>query len=115
MLATQVQRRTAALENKSSPTWTAQAIMALYELPFMDLLLKAQAIHRLYHQPNAVQLSSLLSIKTGACPEDCSYCPQSSRYDTGLKPEALMPLKQGLETCVTLGMLKQGQEPACTP
>lgn len=137
---------------RSEPSWTIQSILELYELPFLDLLLQAQAQHRLHHQPNTVQLSSLLSIKTGACPEDCAYCPQSSRYDTGLKSEALMPLDEvleaarkakengaqrfcmgaawrsptarqvdavaemvaavkalGLETCVTLGMLKDGQ------
>ena len=118
----------------------------------MDLLFRAQNEHRNYHEPNAVQLSSLLSIKTGGCPEDCSYCPQSARYDTQTEQEALMPLEQvleaaraakaggaqrfcmgaawrsptsrqldsvsemvqavkglGLETCVTLGMLKDGQ------
>jgi biotin synthase len=58
----------------------------------MDLILKAQRVHRAYHVPNAVQMSTLLSIKTGACPEDCAYCPQSVRYDTGVVAEALMPV-----------------------
>ncbi|MFW7340383.1 biotin synthase BioB [Pollutimonas sp. H1-120] len=133
-------------------TWTVGRILGLYELPLLDLLLQAQDIHRRHHPANAVQLSSLLSVKTGACPEDCAYCPQSSRYDTDLQDEALMPLEEvlqaareakesgaqrfcmgaawrsptarqvdaivdmvaavkamGLETCVTLGMLKDGQ------
>ncbi|NYT66335.1 biotin synthase BioB [Alcaligenaceae bacterium] len=132
--------------------WSLAQLTALYELPFTDLLFQAQTVHRQHHDPASMQLSSLLSIKTGACPEDCSYCPQSSRYDTDLETQALMPLDQvllaaqkakdggaqrfcmgaawrsptekqidlvidmvaavkdmGLETCVTLGMLKSGQ------
>ncbi|NYT38814.1 biotin synthase BioB [Allopusillimonas soli] len=132
--------------------WKIKDVIALYELPLMDLLLQAQTVHRENHEANAVQLSSLLSIKTGACPEDCAYCPQSSRYDTGVEKEALLPVDDvlaaarkakdngaqrfcmgaawrsptarqvdavaelvsavkamGLETCVTLGMLKPGQ------
>ncbi len=127
-------------------------MQALFALPFNDLLFRAQSVHRAHFDPNAVQLSTLLSIKTGACPEDCAYCPQSARFDTGLKAEPLMPLQEvvraaqeakdngatrfcmgaawrepkdrdlakveemvrevkamGLETCVTLGMLKQHQ------
>ena len=64
------------------------------ELPFNDLLFQAQTVHRENHDPNSIQLSSLLSIKTGACPEDCAYCPQSARYKTGLKTEQLLPLDQ---------------------
>lgn len=133
-------------------TWRVQSIIDLYELPFLDLLFRAQTVHRQHHAPNAVQLSSLLSIKTGGCPEDCSYCPQSARYETPVEQEALMPVADvlraakeakdggaqrfcmgaawrsptarqldnvihmiegvkslGLETCVTLGMLKDGQ------
>jgi len=78
----------------SAPAWTRDSIQALFDLPFMDLLFQAQTVHRANHQPNSVQLSSLLSIKTGACPEDCKYCPQSARYKTGLKNERLMPLDQ---------------------
>ena len=132
--------------------WTIKRILALYELPFPELMFQAQTAHREHHNPNSVQLSSLLSIKTGGCPEDCSYCPQSARYDTGVEKEALMPIEEvleaakqakaggaqrfcmgaawrspkphqieavvqmirevkalGLETCVTLGMLKDGQ------
>jgi len=132
--------------------WTIPEILKLYQLPFLDLLHQAQTVHRTHHSANTVQLSSLLSIKTGACPEDCAYCPQSARHDTGSKQEALMPVEEvleaarkakaggaqrfcmgaawrsptarqldsvvemvsavkamGLETCVTLGMLKAGQ------
>ncbi len=132
--------------------WTPEDVKALFELPFADLLWRAQTLHRKYFEPNTVQLSTLLSIKTGACPEDCAYCPQSVRYDTGLKKEALMEVDAvvaaareakaggatrfcmgaawrspkdrdmakvelmvqevkalGLETCMTLGMLKSEQ------
>jgi biotin synthase len=70
--------------------WTLAEIEALFAQPFLDLLLHAQQRHRACHQPNTVQMSTLLSIKTGACPEDCAYCPQSVRYDTGLAREPLM-------------------------
>ncbi|MFN3198959.1 MAG: biotin synthase BioB [Bradymonadia bacterium] len=132
--------------------WTRGEIRALFDLPFNDLLFRAQSAHRRHFDPNRVQLSTLLSIKTGSCPEDCAYCPQSARYDTGLESERLMPLEEvlqraqaakdagatrfcmgaawrnpkdrdldkvcdmvvgvrklGLETCVTLGMLKETQ------
>ncbi len=132
--------------------WTAEEVRSLFALPFNELLFRAQTVHREHFDPNAVQWSTLLSIKTGACPEDCAYCPQSVRYDTGLKVEPLMPLDEvrqaavaakangvtrfcmgaawrspkdrdlekviemvrevkalGLETCVTLGMLKAQQ------
>jgi len=69
-------------------------IKTLFDQPFNDLVFQAQTIHRQNFDPNAVQISSLLSIKTGACPEDCSYCPQSARYDTGLERERLMPLEE---------------------
>lgn len=127
-------------------------IIALYDLPFMDLLYRAHTVHRAHHDPTRIQLSTLLSIKTGACPEDCAYCPQSAHHNTNLERESLMPLDEvlaaakrakasgakrfcmgaawrsptarqvddvaemvkavkdlGLETCVTLGMLKPGQ------
>ena len=70
--------------------WSLDEVAALYALPFMDLILQAQRVHRAYHAPNTVQMSTLLSIKTGACPEDCAYCPQSARYETGVAREALM-------------------------
>ncbi|MFA5941324.1 MAG: biotin synthase BioB [Sinimarinibacterium sp.] len=132
--------------------WTRDEVEALFRLPFNDLLFRAHAVHRQNFEPNRVQLSTLLSIKTGACPEDCAYCPQSVRYDTGLQKEALMEVAAvvdaarearangatrfcmgaawrspkdrdldkveamvrevkslGLETCVTLGMLKPEQ------
>ena len=74
------------------PAATLQEIQALFDLPFNDLLFKAQTVHRENFDPNAVQVSTLLSIKTGACPEDCSYCPQSIRHDTNLEKEALMEI-----------------------
>jgi len=132
--------------------WSRDEIAALFDLPFNDLIFQAQQAHREYFDPNAVQVSTLLSIKTGACPEDCSYCPQSARYNTGLKAEPLMDLDtvltaarkakaagatrfcmgaawrspkdkdvakvaemveavaaEGLETCMTLGMLEKHQ------
>jgi biotin synthase len=74
--------------------WTMDEVQAAFELPFNDLVFHAQRIHRLHFDPNKVQISTLLSIKTGACPEDCSYCPQSVRYDTGVEAEALMDLDE---------------------
>ena len=137
---------------KPTPRWQVQSIEALFNLPFNDLLFQAQLVHREHFDPNAVQLSTLLSIKTGGCPEDCGYCPQSAKYNTGVNSEKLMPLNDviqaaqaaknqgasrfcmgaawrnpkdhhieavgemisavkalGLETCVTLGMLKAQQ------
>jgi biotin synthase len=73
--------------------WTLAEVRELFALPFMDLVFRAQHVHRLSQEPNAVQVSTLLSIKTGACPEDCAYCPQSVRHDTGLLPEDLMELE----------------------
>lgn len=139
----------------SAPRWSVEQIEDLFALPFNDLIFKAQQVHRENFNPNQVQLSTLLSIKTGGCPEDCAYCPQSAKYDTGVEAEKLMPLDQvlqaaqaakdkgasrfcmgaawrspkdhqieqvaemvtavkglGLETCVTLGMLKDQQAKA---
>ena len=76
--------------------WTVDEIEALFALPFNDLLFRAQTVHRRYFPANEVQLSQLLSIKTGGCPEDCGYCPQSSRYDTGLEREQLMSVEEVL-------------------
>jgi biotin synthase len=135
--------------------WCVGAVVSLFEQPFADLLHRAQEVHRAHHAPNTVQLSTLLSIKTGGCPEDCGYCPQSRRYHTGVddaspldvsavvaaaraakasgatrfcmgaawrspKPRDLEPVLAmvrevralGLETCATLGMLKDGQAEA---
>ncbi len=132
--------------------WSVDEIVALFELPFSDLIHRAQTVHREHFDPNAVQVSTLLSIKTGGCSEDCGYCPQAARYHTDVENEPLMKLddvlaaaqaakdngasrfcmgaawrgpKQrdlepvlkmisevkamGLETCATLGMLKEGQ------
>jgi biotin synthase len=72
--------------------WTLAEVVALFTAPFADLVFHAQRAHRCHHEPNTVQMSTLLSIKTGACPEDCAYCPQSVRYDTGIEREALMDL-----------------------
>ena len=77
--------------------WTREEVEALFALPFNDLLFEAQSVHRKYFDPNQVQVSTLLSIKTGACPEDCAYCPQSTRYDTGLEVEKLMEVEKVLE------------------
>jgi biotin synthase len=77
--------------------WQAAEVLDLYALPFNDLLFKAQTIHRENFNPNEVQISSLLSIKTGSCSEDCGYCPQSARYESGLKSEPLMPIDEVLE------------------
>ncbi len=132
--------------------WTEQEVRALFELPMNDLLFQAQTVHRQHFNPNEVQVSTLLSIKTGSCPEDCKYCPQSAHYNTGLEKQRLMEVEavlnkakqakesgstrfcmgaawkhptdrdmpyviemikgvkaMGLETCMTLGMLKESQ------
>lgn len=78
--------------------WQKQEIVDLLELPFNDLIFRAQQVHREHFDPNEVQLSSLLSIKTGACPEDCTYCPQSAKYNTELERERLLPLTEVLES-----------------
>jgi biotin synthase len=147
------QRFSTSLEANGLRTdWNRAEIVALFDLPFLDLLFQAQTVHRRFHAPNEVQLSTLLSIKTGGCPEDCGYCSQSAFAQTGLKAEKLMDVDavlsaaadakangssrfcmgaawrepkerdmdalctmvagvkaMGLETCMTLGMLTQGQ------
>ena len=145
-------RNSAAPQPTERKRWSVAEVQALFELPFFDLVHRAQMVHRENFDPNAVQRSTLLSIKTGGCSEDCGYCSQSARYDTGLERERLMPIdevldnaraakakgasrfcmgaawrgpkdkdlepvldmvrevkKLGLQTCVTLGMLKEGQ------
>ena len=72
--------------------WTTEAVEALYRLPFPELVYRAQFVHRRYHDPALVQRCTLLSIKTGGCPEDCGYCPQSAHYDTGVERRDLMEL-----------------------
>jgi biotin synthase len=132
--------------------WSQAEVEALFNLPFMDLLYRAQTLHRQFFDANEVQISTLLSIKTGGCPEDCNYCPQSAQFDTGLKASKLMQVEKvlaearaakeqgasrfcmgaawrspkdqdldtvcamvegvkamGMETCVTLGMLRPDQ------
>jgi biotin synthase len=132
--------------------WTVDAVEALFALPFGDLMYRAQQVHRAHHAPNTVQLSTLLSIKTGGCPEDCAYCPQAARYHTSVGNEPMLDVDTvlsaaraardagatrfcmgaawrgprerdlapvldmvrgvkalGLETCCTLGMLREGQ------
>ena len=78
--------------------WSVDEVMALFEAPLNDLLFQAQSIHRRYHTPNEVQISTLFSIKTGGCPEDCKFCPQSIHYDTGLDLHNLL----GVETALTV-------------
>jgi len=73
--------------------WHTEEVEALFALPFQELIFQAQSVHREYQTPNTIQMSTLLSVKTGACPEDCAYCPQSIRYDTGLNNEALMAVE----------------------
>ncbi|MES1196385.1 MAG: biotin synthase BioB [Steroidobacter sp.] len=78
--------------------WTLEEVRALFALPFADLMHHSQRVHRQYFNPNEVQVSTLLSIKTGACPEDCAYCPQSIHYNTGLEREELMAIDEVLES-----------------
>ena len=149
---TWVENKKAAPPTLDTQRWSVEAIEALFALPFNDLIFKAQQVHREHFDANTVQLSTLLSIKTGGCPEDCGYCPQSAKYNTGVEAEKLMPIDEvlkaaqaakdkgatrfcmgaawrspkdhqveavgemvmavkamGLETCVTLGMLKEHQ------
>jgi biotin synthase len=101
----------AAAEPSGSPEtgavrydWTVAEAKALFALPFSDLLFRAQTVHRRHFDPNEVQISTLLSIKTGGCPEDCAYCPQSAHYDTGLDKEAL------LDTDAVIAAAKCAQE-----
>ena len=143
---------TPAADIASAARWTVDQVEALFELPFNDLMFKAHGVHRANFDPNAVQLSTLLSIKTGGCPEDCGYCPQAARYHTDVANEDMLAIGEvvaaaraarengatrfcmgaawrgpkqrdlervlgmvkavrelGMETCATLGMLKEGQ------
>ena len=74
--------------------WTKEEIIAIYNKPMMDLLFEAASVHRKFHDPNVVQVSTLLSIKTGGCPEDCGYCPQAARYHTEIEGNDLMSVSQ---------------------
>src|ERR1043165_9359372 len=84
--------------------WTREEILELYDLPFPELLYRAQTVHRANFSPYEVQRSTLLSVKTGGCPENCKYCPQSAHYDTGVERQKLLPkevvLKQAKEAQV---------------
>ena len=141
-----------AAQPVSARRWTVEEVLALYEMPLLDLIWRAQGVHREHFDANAIQRSTLLSVKTGGCSEDCGYCSQSARYDTEAGRERLLPLDEvvsaaraakdkgasrfcmgaawkgpkdndldrvldmvrevkalGMQTCVTLGMLKDGQ------
>jgi biotin synthase len=83
--------------NPADRGWSVDAVKALLELPFNDLVYRAQSVHRENFPPNTVQLSTLLSIKTGGCPEDCGYCPQAARYHTGVESEPVMAVEAVVE------------------
>lgn len=85
------------IEDKTKHDWQVEEVLKLFEMPFNDLIFKAAEIHRSNHNPNVVQISTLLSIKTGSCPENCKYCPQSAHYNTGLEKESLMETGKILE------------------
>ncbi|MFZ9180641.1 MAG: biotin synthase BioB [Rickettsiales bacterium] len=78
----------------NNANWQIEEVIKLFSMPFNDLIFKASSLHREFHNPNQVQISTLLSIKTGGCPENCKYCPQSAHYDTGLQKQALMPIDE---------------------
>jgi biotin synthase len=96
MLASQSNEKPSMLAERGAIAlnWTIEEALALYRAPFNDLLFQAQTVHRRYFDPNKVQLSRLLSIKTGGCPEDCGYCSQSSHHDSGLKASRLLAVEQ---------------------
>jgi len=87
------EKPTADLSGRIRHDWTRAQVRSLFNLPFSDLIFEAQRIHRLHFDPHEVQISTLLSIKTGGCPEDCAYCAQSAYYETGVKAEKLMRLE----------------------
>lgn len=80
--------------SKAKHDWTKEEILEIYDQPLMELLYKAATVHREYHDPNTVQVSTLISIKTGGCPEDCGYCPQAARYHTDIEGNDLMSVEQ---------------------
>jgi biotin synthase len=86
-------RLSEATEKTVRNDWSRTEVAQLFNMTFNDLLFRAQTVHRAHFDPNAVQISTLLSIKTGGCPEDCSYCPQSVHHDAGLEPESLMDIE----------------------
>jgi len=79
---------------ESRTDWTLDEVRAIYNAPFADLMHTAQLVHRQHFDPNQVQISTLLSVKTGGCPEDCGYCPQSVRFNTGVENEGILPLEE---------------------
>ena len=81
-----------ARRGRDGVRWTVARVERLFALPFPDLMFRAQEVHRAHHAPSTVQLSRLISIKTGGCPEDCGYCPQAKRYHTGVADEAMLDL-----------------------
>ncbi|HKX44389.1 MAG TPA: biotin synthase BioB [Burkholderiaceae bacterium] len=89
--------RATAVPVRADARWRVADIEALFDLPFMALLFRAQQVHREHFDANEVQLSTLLSIKTGGCPEDCGYCPQSAHFDTGVEAGKLMPLQDVID------------------
>jgi len=91
MVASPIRRQ---VEDELRHDWSKAEVLALFALPFNDLLFQAQTVHRCHFDANEIQVSTLLSIKTGGCPEDCAYCPQSGRYDTGLERGGLMPVEE---------------------
>lgn len=78
--------------------WTKEEIQNIYDMPMMDLVFKAAEVHRAHHNPQEVQVCTLLSVKTGGCPEDCAYCPQAARYHTDVKVHKLLPVKEVIES-----------------
>ena len=86
------------LDQNIQQDWQVEEVLKLFSMPFSDLIFKASNLHRQFHNPNEVQISTLLSIKTGACPENCKYCPQSAHYNTGLEKESLMAIDKILES-----------------
>ena len=99
--ATETTSTTTTTTPQPMQRWRVADVVALYDLPFNDLLYRAQTVHRENFDPNAVQLSTLLSIKTGGCEEDCAYCPQSVHHDTGLKADKLMDVDEVLKAAET--------------
>ena len=84
--------------NECRNDWQVEEVLKLFEMPFNDLIFQAANLHRQFHNPNQIQISTLLSIKTGGCPENCKYCPQSAHYDTGLEKQALMAVDKIVES-----------------
>jgi len=93
----QLHRPTAAIKLPEAATWPLEDVMALYELPFNELMFRAQEVHRAFWPDGDVELATLLSIKTGGCEEDCGYCPQAARYDTGVEAKKILGLETVLE------------------